>query len=232
MSVSVDGGTSVSATPRLFEESIPLTKLELLQLAAEEGDFQGLVSLLNDKNVNHSDPVAGLTLLSIASSQGHTDIVKYLLERGAGPEISDTSGYTSLHRAVWNNQLDVVKLLCEYGASPENPGSKNAGSVIGLACVKDHREIVKYLLLFQNSIINVVDRTGRSPLSYAAMSGNVSLVEFLLQNGSIPTQGNAIPLCNARAQNATTQSQQQLYRTMLALFAKYADFGSSLAGIQ
>ncbi|XP_010525318.1 PREDICTED: serine/threonine-protein kinase HT1 [Tarenaya hassleriana] len=116
-----DGGTTGarSATEADGDEESPAAdpRVRLMYLA-NEGDIDGINTMLESgTNVNFRD-IDGRTALHVAACQGRPDVVQLLLSRGAEVDPMDRWGSTPLADAVYYQNHDVIKLLEEHGAKP------------------------------------------------------------------------------------------------------------------
>ncbi|XP_010524089.1 PREDICTED: serine/threonine-protein kinase STY17-like isoform X2 [Tarenaya hassleriana] len=92
-----------------------------LMYLANEGDIDGINTMLESgTNVNFRD-IDGRTALHVAACQGRPDVVQLLLSRGAEVDPMDRWGSTPLADAVYYKNHDVIKLLEEHGAEPPLP---------------------------------------------------------------------------------------------------------------
>ena len=97
--------------PALVEEEQRVTPDELLLLAAQLGDADGLGRALAqgaDVNAANSD---GMTALMFAVQQGNEDCVHRLISQGANLEARREDGQTAATLAQHANHFEVVRLL-------------------------------------------------------------------------------------------------------------------------
>lgn len=122
---------------------------------------------------------------------------------GAEATCFDDEGFTPFHKAVLNGNTTLIELLVEEGADV-NAKSLNNTTPLQLAFKSNH--ILISYLLFLNAYLtverisiaqllitkygadlNCIDKLGRTPLHWAAFSGDMESVTFLLDAGaSIP----------------------------------------------
>lgn len=160
-----------------------------MRLAAQNVHFE-VVRLLLDRgaDVNFSKK-SGWTLLHAAVQQNHFEMIKLLLDRGAD-FMNRINGRTSVHLAVENGHLEVVQLLLDQLV--EGPlGSRfdvnnlggPEGSIVNTAAYKGQLRILKMLVEKYNAKIFATDGMGRTPLHFAARSGDIDCVNYLLDVG-------------------------------------------------
>jgi len=151
---------------------------------------------------------SGRTALSLAVGEGNARDVKVLLEQaGLDPNIADNRGRTPLSWAAFNCMEEAVRLLlARKDVSPDTPdetgrtplswaavgwgnddfslGRTNLGQdfmASGSECAVVAR------LLLERSDVNPdrADKTGRTPLSWAASYGREEVVEMLLERSDV-----------------------------------------------
>lgn len=139
--------------------------------------------------------------MDYAAANGRIEIVKLLLEQGA-PIVRDTRSRlpTPLHRAISRGDAAMVELLLSSGSSPNTSVGRGGEAptslpALHLAVEKKNLAIVKLLLSYK------VDLNGRDSFAYtalhdAASTGQVEIVEALLQAGAdvnVPQLGYEAP---------------------------------------
>jgi len=165
------------------------TGIPSLHYAAREGHlervrfFVGEGADVNLPNQNTRDDRGfGRTPLHYAAINGHENVVYFLLENGANVNAVDGLGQTPLHLAAHGGFLEVVKLLVCWHARVNTTtlieGRQEASVFNG------HDFYAHGTLAAMNVILNRFGRYGRTPLHYAAISGHVNIVHFLLENGA------------------------------------------------
>ena len=136
-------------------------------------------------------PLTGCATPTLVAAARDGQLAKVRAELDRGASINDTTvpwtgsfdGSNALTMAAMNGRLDVVKLLIERGADV-NFASKGYGmTALQWAVDRGHTEVVK-TLLDHGADVNLADRSGDTPLIYAALHGNSGLVRLLLQHGA------------------------------------------------
>lgn len=123
-------------------------------------------------------------LMAIVCNSGYKDIVEYLIKLGANinPAIDlhyEANQIPSLE-SVWNNHPDILQLLLDYGADP-NAKDRYSWSLLHYTVYDGNVDMTR-MLLDKGALVNVIENEfGRTPLSYAAEKGYISLVEMLIQ---------------------------------------------------
>lgn len=91
------------------------------------------------------------------------------------------TGRTALWLACYNGHLNVVRTLVEIGHADVNISDSKRWTPLRAAILKNHLNIVEYLLEETAAIID-----GRHDLYQAIETNNVQLVEYLLSKGCDP----------------------------------------------
>ncbi|CAB3387873.1 Hypothetical predicted protein [Cloeon dipterum] len=95
-------------------------------------------------------------------------------------------GRTSLHLALEKSHvsLEVIRWLVEDIQLDVNVHNEDGETTLLLACERHKWAIVDFLLTQEGLQVNVCDRKGRSPLLFAARSGNSDIARKLLEHGA------------------------------------------------
>lgn len=116
-----------------------------------------------------------LPLLHRACARGHVAVCRLLIQCGGNPNFV-VNGCTPLYFAAQSTNVDTCKLLLKMGADP------NSGDLLPLAVAArlGQTDIIK-VLLRGKAMADVRERnTSRTALYYAAISGELSSVQALL----------------------------------------------------
>lgn len=122
------------------------------------------------------------TPLYLASLAGDMSLVKLLLDKGADVDRPSKGGETPLYVACEVGYPDIVETLLDGGAKV------TLTDTLKVACKHGHYEVVKVLLEKSRPvegnkpIINSPD--AGFPLHIACLTGNVNIVQLLLETGA------------------------------------------------
>ena len=106
--------------------------------------------------------------------------VQALLQRGFDPNTVNPEGVAGLMLAVREPSLKVAELLAGWPKVKTEIRNDKDESVLMLAALKGYLPLVKKLVAHDAD----VNKTGWTPLHYAASGGHVAVTEFLLENSA------------------------------------------------
>ncbi|MCK4871623.1 MAG: ankyrin repeat domain-containing protein [Phycisphaerales bacterium] len=159
-----------------------------LDIAAEfltcvdEGDVDGVKSLLTRvSDVDLADS-AGWTPLMHALKNGHEEVARLLLDAGASLSSTTADGSSPLSVAVETSTVGCVRLLLESGGDV-GVAIPYGLSLMHFAVLRDDAAIVE-LLAEHGADMNARDVNGLSPLRLAVLCARPAVVEILLANGA------------------------------------------------
>ncbi|MCX6867642.1 MAG: ankyrin repeat domain-containing protein [Verrucomicrobia bacterium] len=144
--------------------------MNALHLAARSESPEAVRFLLDRKMDIHARSVSGMTALMYAAEQGRLETVALLLRAGATVNVETTNGGTPLMGAAYGTR--------------KWPPVKTADDqpVRDSALAPDYLKIAE-LLLAGRADVQARDREGKTALHYAALSGNVEVLELLISKG-------------------------------------------------
>ncbi len=106
--------------------------------------------------------------------------VRALLQRGFDPNTVNPAGLSGLMLAVQEPSLKVAQLLLNWPKVKAEVRNDKDESVLMLAALKGYLPLVKRLVELDAD----VNKPGWTPLHYAASTGQVAVIEFLLENSA------------------------------------------------
>jgi len=138
----------------------------------------------------------GHALIHWATRGNNPDILEVLLkDPRTHRDIKNKNGCTALGFAVAQGRVVITKLLLDYGADPNiiNENEENKGdhhSILHSAVMGYHAmgisyhigyfTIIKSLLANVKTLVNKQDITGKTPLHYAVLLGDMALVNLFV----------------------------------------------------
>lgn len=170
--------------------------------AIENGDISKVRELLKNGTDVNSTNTEGWSALHLAVKANKPAIVKELLSHkkiNMNPTLpvdsvftdSDTKWYadgqTPLLLAAYYGYSDIVTMLLSYGADILAKDSIDDAMAIHIASAKGYYKVVEAILdsaAARNSkidIVNAGDNTGTTPLMWAAMNNQVTVISILIK---------------------------------------------------
>lgn len=167
--------------------------VELLLNAGADSSVAPFGALADELNIT------GWTPLYAAMKARQFDVVKLLLQRNAEPNAVTKLGSTPFLLASEICDLDIIEACVDAGAdldfAPSGIEADNLNitgqTALFMATLKDRVDVVKFLIR-KGAQVNVQNRYGVSPLLLCAESGNIELVQALVDakaNVNITPQG-------------------------------------------
>jgi ankyrin repeat protein len=186
--VSQNNGPQIPAAA-LRTVFLGTTSDEALLIAAQTGDAQGVLTVLEAEANLEAHDQEGMTALHYAAQHGRTNIVEILLALGVDVNMRDGRGLTPLHFATLNSHSEIIKILLTVGANP-NAENEDGATPLHYAAIQasytpETSEHIIELLLKNGAHLNAItSRHGTTPLHYAAALNRPHVVRALLQAGA------------------------------------------------
>lgn len=106
--------------------------------------------------------------------------VKALLARGFDPNTMEPQGQYGLHLALREPSLEVARVLIDWPKTDVNRLNGNGESALMLAALKGYQELAEKLIKKGAD----VNKTGWTPLHYAATGGQLGIISLLLEHSA------------------------------------------------
>ena len=183
--------------------------------AASAGQADAISYLVkHGANATATDDL-GKTATIYAANYDDPDVLNDLvsMERST-VNLPDNSGNTPLIYAAQKGYLDNVKVLLAAHADVnyQNPSGLSA---LAAAAAEGDLPMVKWLVKNGKADINIADKNGRTPVSYAVENNRPEVLNFLLTSGANPNlqdKNGVSPLMNASAKNLQECQKILLHR--------------------
>uniref|UniRef100_A0A671SIL9 Ankyrin repeat domain 52a n=1 Tax=Sinocyclocheilus anshuiensis TaxID=1608454 RepID=A0A671SIL9_9TELE len=159
-----------------------------LHRGAVMGRGDCITALLSHNVSVLSKDFQGRTAVHLAASCGHADILSNLLSAAdhAHPHdpITDRHGYTPTHWAAYHGHEDCLEVLLELKPCSIQEG--NPFTPLHCALINGHSGSAELLLESSvcNSLVNIRDAKGRTPLHASAVAEDVAGLQLVLRHGA------------------------------------------------
>lgn len=127
----------------------------------------------------------GRTYLFWAAYKGNVALMKYLINQGAKTNLTDDKGNTILNFAASSGQKNtkVYDICLENGANLKTDLTpKGANALLLSAPYDDNFDLINYFTS-KGLNLNSVDKNGNGIFNYVAKTGNINLLNSLLNKG-------------------------------------------------
>jgi ankyrin repeat protein len=152
-------------------------------MAAKEGRFAKLESLLKQKADVNAAQADGTTALAWAVYNDDVDAVDILIRAGADVNASNDYGISPLHLACTNENAVVIAKLLAAGADPDPANWR--GETPLMTCANTGATDGVKLLVAKGADVNVKEsRQDQTPLMWAAAENNPDIVKILVDAGA------------------------------------------------
>jgi ankyrin repeat protein len=116
----------------------------------------------------------------LAIKQDNAPVIQKLLQRGFDPNTVDPNGQTGLFIALREPSLKSAEVLIDWPKTNVNALNSKGESALMLAVLNDHQALAEKLIKKGAD----VNKTGWTPLHYAATHGHLALISLLLENNA------------------------------------------------
>ena len=125
----------------------------------------------------------GMTALHIAVAARNLDAVHLLIELECSVDLVDNEQRTPLHYAAEHGYPEIVRFLLSQGA--RNSTRDNIGATPAHYAAQFSVECLK-IIFEESKITEVNDNENRSCLMWAVCSGNIDVINYLIQREDTP----------------------------------------------
>ena len=164
-----------------------------------------LLSRGADLDTNKDNSI--ITPFMTAVCRSNLTVVTFLLSKGVDINQCDSRGNNALQEITWSEQpiqIPILKLLLANGINVNHLDDKKGhGTALYSASAEGDLEVVQ-ILISHGADVNLVAKSGESPLHFASEMGHLEIVTCLLDNGANieqQTVGGVTPLYMASAKN-------------------------------
>jgi len=116
----------------------------------------------------------------MAIKQDNPAAIQNLLQRGFDPNTIDPNGQTGLFIALREPSLKSAQVLVDWPKTNLNLLNGKGESALMMAALKDQQELAEKLIKKGAD----VNKTGWTPLHYAASNGHLAIISLLLENSA------------------------------------------------
>ena len=212
----VEGGADVDTV--IGEGMVAMTPLIKASWEGRRDIIKYLLAKGANVNAHNGD---GQTALMQAVVRGFDDVVELLITGGADVKARDSRGMTAFVFAADSAALEIADVLIKHGADPDAVDSSGITALM-TAADQGNEEVVRYLVKAGAKVnkITQLEYGGQTPLTGAAMMGQVGTVKALLELGADPAlkmKDGATALSNAKE-----NGNQEVIALITAALAKPA----------
>ena len=163
-------------TPLVIVMSSDYSPVETIKLLIDNGAF------INTQNNNGDTP-----LHLAVNKREYLQYIKLLIENGADPDIRNNKGKTFLDLCGPEKRKNIEDFLKDYSTSKETKSHEVVSifdnALLDFAYYNNLIEVKKCVYSGKFDI-NVQDDKGYTPLMYAIINNNLSMVMFLIEHGA------------------------------------------------
>ncbi|XP_065115058.1 ankyrin repeat and SAM domain-containing protein 6-like isoform X2 [Paramisgurnus dabryanus] len=160
------------------------TFLEITSLlAAAQHGYEAVVRLLLEwgADVNFTQKTTGWSALMLAAAGGRVHVAQQLVERGADADHLNVLGKTSFEVALQLQHKEVKNYLDSITTVRPQPDDEKKRPDVFNALKLGNAQLVKEIVEEDSSQVNVLNADGASPLMMAAVSGQLEVVQLLVE---------------------------------------------------
>ncbi|XP_067676346.1 serine/threonine-protein phosphatase 6 regulatory ankyrin repeat subunit A-like [Haliotis asinina] len=152
---------------------------------------------INSRGNNKKTPIM------VAGRSGHTEVIRLLVKNGADLSLRDAHGDNILYHACFGGHVEVVKYVVSKNRVDINSRGKDKKTPVMVAGERGHKDVVELLVKY-GANLSFKDVHSNNILHLACRSGHVSVVEYVLSQGTV----------DVNAKNEKRESAATIARTL------------------
>ena len=167
-------------TPLHQSISLELYKLskEIIIFAKNNLSKEDIFLFINSKTNK------GQTPLHYASFVGNIKLINLLIQNGADISIKTNNNFSMIHLAVMGNKITPLYYFNQKYKVDLNTNDSKDNTLLHLATYFNSKKIFNYLLTVKKIKVNSKNRDGFTPLHFAVINQNISMIKKLLMKGA------------------------------------------------
>ncbi|MGC1632033.1 MAG: ankyrin repeat domain-containing protein [Gelidibacter sp.] len=146
----------------------------------------------------------GRTYIFWAANKGNVELMQFLIDNGAKTDITDDKGSSIINFVAGSGQRNtkVYDLLIKYGANLQKDVTPTGANALLLVGPHDTDFSLINYFISKGLDLNSVDADGNGIFNYAARTGNIALMNQLLEKG-VKGNDNAFIFASQGARGTT-----------------------------
>ncbi|RMZ96205.1 putative S-acyltransferase 23 [Brachionus plicatilis] len=177
--------------------------------AVYDGSVETVRYLLNNNAIHDSSSnKANQSPLHWACAKGRLEMVSLLVEKGINVNQKDSKGYTPLITASQFGNAAIITYLISLGADLDAEDN-NGDNALHWAVYKAHPDVTRLLILFGVNP-KTIDKFGQTILHLACLSGNLNIVQQLIEQDFIDSQ-----ICDRNGKKAIDLARNRGYSSLV-----------------
>jgi uncharacterized protein len=188
----------------LFASSLPGAPASELADAAEKGQKEAVISLLQHKANVNAPQTDGTTALHWAVRADDLETAEALIHAGANASAANRDGATPLLLATVNGNAAMIEKLIKAGANPNAPLTKDGDTALMMASRTGKTEAIK-ALLEHGAQVNAKEAWGdTTALMWAVSERHPAAAKLLVEHGAdVNVHSKLVPSTTGRGFEGT-----------------------------
>ena len=139
-----------------------------------------VINAVLGENLNITDSEGNTPIHIVVSKNGSDELLQSLINQGYPADTRNAYGYTPLNYAIEGNMLKTALILLENGCDPFQMIDKKGKNGVIIALEKNNKDMIANIVKYAG---NKTDNQGNTILHYAAKTGDLETVKFLMSFG-------------------------------------------------